>query len=551
MNKTIVIIAIGIVVVIGVVVILAREKPGESYEFIVAEKTTLTQEVSVTGKVVPAQRSNLGFEVSGRVNAIAVDSGSSVAYGQIIALLDNNSVEAELLSAKATLKAQEAKLNELLKGTRLEEITLAETKVSNATRTLDDARTNLKNVETKAAVDLQGLYTGAIDILNDAFIQTDDAVNKKIDALFEDDTSSNPRLSFISSNPQYQSDAQEKRLLAGTTLKNFQQEINALSSRSEDVDALLEQSITHLNQIQNLLVVLLGAVNAATGISPSTITTYKADINTARTNINTALTTINGRIQSIASQKASNQTSVSSAQKQINDAASALATAEDELVLKRAGATEEEINAQRAATEEARAQVSRTQTQLEKTVLRAPVHGIITARNIQLGEIVSPTTVAFSLTSNDPFEIEAFVAETDIANVRHDNEARITLDAYLDDIIFLGRVISIDPAETVIEGVSTYKTKLVFDAVDERIRSGMTANITIITNKKEAVIAVPQRAIYENNGKKFIRILKKQNGNESVVEQEVITGIRDGLGNIEIVSGLEKGDSIITFMKEK
>ncbi|MDO8590919.1 MAG: HlyD family efflux transporter periplasmic adaptor subunit, partial [bacterium] len=144
------------------------------------------------------------------------------------------------------------------------------------------------------------------------------------------------------------------------------------------------------------------------------------------------------------------------------------------------------------------------------------------------------------------FKVEAFVPEVDVAKITVGNQATITLDAYGSDVSFNASVVKIDPAETVIDGVSTYKTTLEFDKDDPRIRSGMTANTTIISAKRDNVLALPQRTVYEKNGKKFVRVVT---GSDTLEEREVTVGIRGSNGDIEILSGLKQGDNVATSGK--
>jgi hypothetical protein len=145
------------------------------------------------------------------------------------------------------------------------------------------------------------------------------------------------------------------------------------------------------------------------------------------------------------------------------------------------------------------------------------------------------------MTSANIFQIESYVPEINIALIKFGDSAKITLDAYGDNTFFEAKVVSIDPAETVRDGVSTYKIKLQFIEKDERIKSGMTANVAIIIFNKPHVIVVPGGVVLEQDGKKFVQI---KNGKE-ILEREVTTGDVSLLGQIEIVSGLEDGEQVI------
>ena len=75
----------------------------------------------------------------------------------------------------------------------------------------------------------------------------------------------------------------------------------------------------------------------------------------------------------------------------------------------------------------------------------------------------------------------------------------------------------------------------------------MTANLTIETAKKDSVIAIPQRAVISDDDRNYVRILLKSG---DIEEREVVRGLRGSGGLVEIVSGLEEGDNVITFIQE-
>ena len=196
--------------------------------------------------------------------------------------------------------------------------------------------------------------------------------------------------------------------------------------------------------------------------------------------------------------------------------------------------------------------------------MRAPFDGTVTAINYKLGEQTNLTKSFASLFADNEFRrIEVNISENDIARTHLKQPAQITLDALGQDRIFSAEVTAIDPAQTVISDVVYYKVTLqiegkyrqdktvdmVVSADDlKEIRPGMTANVTISTAYKEGALMIPERAIIERGGVKYVRVitdLKKG----LFEEREVKTGLRGGDAQIEIIDGLHDGDQIITFLK--
>ncbi|MEK7569798.1 MAG: efflux RND transporter periplasmic adaptor subunit [Patescibacteria group bacterium] len=187
------------------------------------------------------------------------------------------------------------------------------------------------------------------------------------------------------------------------------------------------------------------------------------------------------------------------------------------------------------------AEIDKINAEIRASTIYAPFSGIVTNVSKEVGETVSASETVITAMSKGTFEIESYVPEVNIALIEVGNEASVTLDAYGEDAVFGAKIVSIDSAETIRDGISTYKIKLLFDQEDERIRSGMTANISILVFEKPGVIVVPGGVIFERDGKKFVQLRKKKD----VVDQEVVTGSTSTLGQVEIVSGLSDGDEVI------
>ena len=268
----------------------------------------------------------------------------------------------------------------------------------------------------------------------------------------------------------------------------------------------------------------INTISASSNISQTTLDSYKAAILAGRTNINTAVE------------------GVSSADENLRSADSALSLAQQQLNLKKASATPEQIAAYEAEVAKASANARNVEAQLAKTILRAPIKGIVTKQDAKVGEIVGANVAIVSLASAAEFQIEANMPEADIAKISVGQDARVTLDAYGSDIEFDAKVVKIDPAETIIDGVSTYKVTLQFLKNDSRVKSGMTANTDIIGEVRTGVLFVPQRTVTSKDGDKFVSIVD----GETVKDIKVKTGLRGSDGSIEILEGLKEGDKVLT-----
>ena len=155
----------------------------------------------------------------------------------------------------------------------------------------------------------------------------------------------------------------------------------------------------------------------------------------------------------------------------------------------------------------------------------------------------SATTPTIGLIGNNGYKIEVYVPETDIGKIGLGNVADVTLDAYGPATIFPATVSLIDPAETVQDGISTYKVTLHFSQNDPRIKAGLTANVTIITATSSQVLAIPESAVIQKGNDSFV-LVKEASG---FTQKQIQTGIKSADGYVEAVSGLEDGDAVASF----
>lgn len=514
-----------------------------SQEFIEAKKGNIAQEVSITGRVKPAENVSLAFEKGGKVAEVSVRVGQKVQTGQILAVLENDELAAQVAQADASLSREEAKLAELRAGTRPEDLQIYQTTVENTQKTLHDAQANLNNVRQKAEIDLANLYDDVRDIQRDAHIKADDALNKQIDELFENDDSTSPTLTFYTTS-QAKSDVEWKRRLAGNSLASIKEELDNLPGSQAGLDASLVNTEKQLLSIIDFLNTLQETVNQAGNLSQTAATNYRYYIYTGRNNLNTVLTSLSTQKQAIAAQKSTNQNNIATAEASVTTAENSLESAQKNLTAKKAGATAEQLAQQEAQIRYAAANLQSWRAQFKKTILVAPLRGIITRQDFKVGEIAAANSSFINLMSASQFEIEANIAEADIAKVKIGDPAKVTLDTYGNDVVFEAVVVFVDPAETILEGVATYKTKMQFLKEDARIKSGMTANIDILTAKRESVLIVPQRVIRQKDGKQFVLI---DLGNNQTGEREIKTGLKGSDGNIEIIDGLKEGEKMVKF----
>lgn len=279
----------------------------------------------------------------------------------------------------------------------------------------------------------------------------------------------------------------------------------------------------------------------------SKVAEYTNALNSANINLQDA---INSAKNSLANAEVNSQKQIVSAQSAIDSAKNAWIVASrqyDELV---SPARSEDAELGRAQISQAEASLDLINKQIEDSIISSPIGGTVTDVKYQAGEQIGSNVPIIILASERNFEIEVDISEADIAKIHVGNSAEFTLDAFGDNVKFQGKVFSIDPAETVIQDVIYYKTKISFNDDNpymDNIKAGMTANIILTTAKKDNILVAPSRAILEKNGDKIIRILE----NGELFEKPAEIGLKGDGGLVELVSGAKEGDVAVTYINEK
>lgn len=196
-----------------------------------------------------------------------------------------------------------------------------------------------------------------------------------------------------------------------------------------------------------------------------------------------------------------------------------------------------------ARLDNAKASLRQSIKQVEDSQIVAPIKGVITEINSDIGENIAATQDTIIM-QTDKLQIAANISETDINKISIGDPAAITFDSLPVDEIFTGKVVSINPAETVIQGVIYYEATILLEIDDDRIKSGMTADMDILTASAESVVAVPSLSVEYDNGDAYVYIL-----NNGVKEKRVVKVGVEGEINIEVREGVELGENVIIYEK--
>jgi HlyD family secretion protein len=471
-----------ILIVLGLIWYIVGPKKTVTLDFVLAGRGNIQEQVSATGNIKPLSSVELAFERGGRVAGLSVAVGDRVYKGQQLAFVSNADLVANLAQAEASLKIAELQL-----GNRTDKLNL------DINQTRDSLINTIKNSHTKA----------------------DDALRNKLYSLFNDPLRYNAKLIFTTDS-FLQEDIENNRNTVSDVVDSWRDSLVNLgpTSNLEDYYKTAKNNLILLGKMADQCA---EAVNSLTTEEATSIQidTWKLNVSTARTNIDLT---------------------VSSLDASYNQYQSALLAG---------GNYKTDLSVQAVTIDQARAGVDSALAELAKSLIKSPIDGVITSINLKFGEIVPASRNVISVISYGEYEVESFIPEADIAKIKISNLASTTLDAYGSNVNFETKVIKIDPAATIIDGVPTYKVTLKFTEQDERIRSGMTANLDILTNQKDNVLILPSRVIVTESDGKYVSVLGVNNKTE-IIDKKIVTGLRGADGNVEIVSGLSEGDMVVT-----
>ena len=478
-------------------------------DLVLASVQKIIEEVNVTGKVKAADSVELSFEGSGALAAISKKVGDPVSRSETIAWLDSAELLTELELRKTAVSTQKARLAKLEAPMPAEELAVQSAKIAAAGSAEAGAKSKL------------------FDAIRNAYVSADDAIRGKIDQLFSNPASGEPKFTLTAGtvNPQVKADAELERIIIENLLAKWSVSLSLINN-SSDPEAIASETENDLLRIQSFLDKIAIILNGATPggiVTQSQIDGYRTSTSQARTGVSSVYTAL------VNSRDALKQTGAN------------LTLAREEYRLSERGATEEELAIERAVLAEREAAVKSIQVKLGKFILRSPISGIVTAVESKAGEIILPSVPVITIQRNESLEIEANVPEVDIGKISLQNPVAVTFDAFPGEK-FTGLVIHIDPAATIIDGVVNFKITVEFQDAAARVKSGLTANLAIQTVEKSALV-LPQYAILENDLGTFVEEITGASSKKIPVK----IGVRSQDGLAEILSGLREGAKVLNI----
>lgn len=215
------------------------------------------------------------------------------------------------------------------------------------------------------------------------------------------------------------------------------------------------------------------------------------------------------------------------------------------------------LEQQQSDVKVAEREIENWQQQLDDTIIRAPFTGIVTAKNAQPGEMISPISAGGGFTRTgigtivdmQSLEVEVDVNESYIQRVEPGQEVEATLDAYPEWKIPC-KVIAIIP--TADRQKSTVKVRVGFDKLDKRILPEMGVKVGfresaggIAAPGSGRGVVVPKAAVHQDGGRDIVMILANDRA-----ERRAVT-VASSMGDEAVIgAGVSVGENVITNWPE-
>jgi HlyD family secretion protein len=226
--------------------------------------------------------------------------------------------------------------------------------------------------------------------------------------------------------------------------------------------------------------------------------------------------------------------------------------------------------------------LEKVKADLDHCTITSPIDGIVISRNVDVGQTVAASLqapVIFTIANDlSKMQIDANVAEADVGAVAVDQDVEFTVDAF-PMRTFQGKVVQVRNAPITVQNVVTYDTVIGVSNPEQKLKPGMTANVSIVAAHRDSAVKIPNSALRfrmpdqapsaapkrdpsstsrgpgnkpagnraERRTERTIYLLGSGSSKPSAVT--IKTGISDGV-TTEVLEGLKEGDRVVTGMTE-
>jgi HlyD family secretion protein len=499
-----------------------------------AQKGNLVVSLSGSGQVSATTQIDIKPKVSGDIVYIGAKSGDYVRAGALLVQLNDKDAQKSVRDAEVNLDGAKIALAKLKQPADQLSLTQAENSLAlsknNVAKAYDDGFTDVSN----AFIDLPTVMTGLKDLLYGSTVSkgTQDNISAYTDMV----------INYETGVTVFKNDAAVKYTAAVDAYNKAYTDYK-LTNRFDDPSAIQKtidetyeatKSISEaIKSTNNLLFFVKDTLAGRYLNTPAILTTH--------------LSTLSGYI----SQTNTDLQSMSSAKSTIISSNFTFTTDTQSLAKLKAGADQLDIDSENLTLSQRQNSLTDAQNTLADYYIRAPFDGTVAKISINKFDSVSPSTAIATMVTKQQIATIS-LNEVDATKIKTGQKANLTFDA-VDGLTISGSVLTVDTVGTVAQGVVTYSLTIGFDTQDNRIKPGMSANASIITDIAQDAIIVPSSAIKSVGNNYYVEVFdnKLAESPQGVVSSTLPhqQAVEIGLSNdtsTQIISGLKEGDQVVS-----
>ncbi|WP_372994334.1 efflux RND transporter periplasmic adaptor subunit [Lutispora sp.] len=270
----------------------------------------------------------------------------------------------------------------------------------------------------------------------------------------------------------------------------------------------------------------------------SAVASAEINYNDAKTNLET--------IKTLYEVGAESKFNYDRAKSQLELAKQQYETAKANLELTEQKSFAENIETAQAQLNQAKASYDIAKNAVDNMSVKSPISGVVSAKNVKVGEFVSNTTPSFIIIDDSSYIIEVDVNEDVIGKVKIGDKVKVSIGSIAEEALS-GTVVAAAPSADAMK--QTYLVKITLDNPPSTIKGGMFAQVQLILDRAENCILVPLSSVVEEEGRKYVFVI---NGDKAI-KTEVDTGIFND-NEIQIIHGLNEGETVVVkgqnFLKD-
>ena len=532
----------------------------------------LIQSVSGSGQVKPAQEIDLNFGATGTVAEVRAKEGQRVQQGDPLARLEVADLDQQVLQAEANLKSARAALQALKDGPKETELRAARAQLAAAQAQLNqtskgNARaTDLASAQAQlrtAQADLDALQhplQSDIDAARAKIIESEINLQSTRDSTSATKTraqldlekavaaltQAQSKYATAKANWQHVQDSGTDPVSPNKTDAQGKSRPNTLNSAQRQLyyDTFV-QAEASMHSAEDAVAQAQVAYDSARQQEASSVRLSEGQLLVSQAQLDALM---NPTPQKLAAAQAK----VAAAQAQLNqlrggttnDVTVAQSTVEQRqaaLDALTAPPSEKDLAQAEANVAQAEASLARAKLNREHAELVAPFSGTVATIGVKVGDQVGSAgqTAAVSMVDESAFHVDVNVSEADVSKLKLGQAAEVELDA-LPGLKLPGVLDYIAPTATTQQNVTTYLARVSLKPSEQTLRAGMSAAVSIVTDRRENVLLVPSGAIRETDNGQQVQVKR----GDQTVSVDVKTGLA-GDAFTEVTSGLSDGDVVV------